>query len=180
MGGIVNVVISIAALTGVPLYLPVIWTLFSKRQTKISVLTTTLLSLATNAFFKFLAPLLFNFSFNRSEEMIFGVTFPIVCLIFFEIYYKCRNQISPLYTPYKKWEHQNEQSRNSLTDEELQAAKEENRFSAKVIGSGGMFTGIGISILGILSTTANLFVIIMGLLLILFGFYLRNKNTVKK
>ena len=180
MGGIVNVVISIAALTGVPLYLPVIWTLFSKRQTKISVLTTTLLSLATNAFFKFLAPLLFNFSFNRSAEMIFGVTFPIVCLLFFEVYYKCRNQISPLYTPYKKWEHQNEQNRNSLTDEELQAAKEENRFSAKVIGSGVMFTGIGISILGILSTTANLFVIIMGLLLILFGFYLRNKNTVKK
>ncbi|MFI3248729.1 MAG: sodium:solute symporter family protein [Rikenellaceae bacterium] len=33
MGGIVNVVISVAALTGVPIYLPIIWTLFSKRQT---------------------------------------------------------------------------------------------------------------------------------------------------
>ena len=30
MGGVVNVVISLAALTGVPLYLPVIWTLFSR------------------------------------------------------------------------------------------------------------------------------------------------------
>ena len=29
MGGIVNVVISVAALTGVPLYLPLIWSLFS-------------------------------------------------------------------------------------------------------------------------------------------------------
>ncbi|MDR0371898.1 MAG: Na+:solute symporter, partial [Prevotellaceae bacterium] len=37
MGGIVNVVISVAALTGVPLYLPIIWTLFSKRQTGKSV-----------------------------------------------------------------------------------------------------------------------------------------------
>jgi hypothetical protein len=31
MGGIVNVVISVAALTGVPLYLPLIWSLFSKN-----------------------------------------------------------------------------------------------------------------------------------------------------
>ncbi|MDD4922321.1 MAG: Na+:solute symporter, partial [Bacteroidales bacterium] len=37
MGGIVNVVISVAALTGVPLYLPVIWSLFSKYQTQKSI-----------------------------------------------------------------------------------------------------------------------------------------------
>ena len=57
MGGIVNVVISVAALTGVPLYLPIIWTLFSKRQTEYSVITTTLVSLGANAFFKFITPL---------------------------------------------------------------------------------------------------------------------------
>lgn len=180
MGGIVNVVISIAALTGVPLYLPVIWTLFSKRQTRISVLVTTLLSLGANAFFKFLTPLIFNFSFNRSEEMIFGVSFPIVCLIFFEIYYKCRNQVSPLYVPYKEWEHKNEQNRNNQTQEELMIAKEENRFSTRVIGTGVVFTGIGISVLGIISTTARFFVISVGLLLILFGFYLRGNSKVKK
>src|ERR1035437_2847987 len=43
MGCIVNVVISIAALTGVPLYLPVIWSLFSRKQTGRSVLSVTLI-----------------------------------------------------------------------------------------------------------------------------------------
>lgn len=50
MGGIVNVVISVAALTGVPVYLPVIWTLFSKRQTGRSIVVTTLFSLFVNVF----------------------------------------------------------------------------------------------------------------------------------
>ena len=51
MGGIVNVVISVAALTGVPLYLPIIWSLFSRRQTGTSVITATLSSLGVNALF---------------------------------------------------------------------------------------------------------------------------------
>jgi hypothetical protein len=76
MGGIVNVVISVAALTGVPLYLPIIWTLFSKRQTKGSVMTATLLSLALNALFKFVTPYTIHFSFNRAEEMVIGSSLP--------------------------------------------------------------------------------------------------------
>nr|MDE7473972.1 Na+:solute symporter [Muribaculaceae bacterium] len=57
MGGIVNVVISVAALTGVPIYLPVIWSLFSRRQTARTILGVTLVSLAVNLIFKFLTPL---------------------------------------------------------------------------------------------------------------------------
>ena len=71
LGGVVNVVISIGALTGVPLYLPVIWSLFSKRQTGRSVLTVTLVSLAVNLFFKFVTPA-FGFALSRAEEMILG------------------------------------------------------------------------------------------------------------
>lgn len=39
MGGIVNVVISVAALTGVPLYLPLIWSLFSRNLNGRVILT---------------------------------------------------------------------------------------------------------------------------------------------
>lgn len=44
MGGIVNVVISVAALTGVPLYLPLIWSLFSRNLNGRVILTTTVVS----------------------------------------------------------------------------------------------------------------------------------------
>ena len=86
MGGIVNVVISVAALTGVPLYLPIIWTLFSKRQTAGSVMAATLVSLLLNGFFKFVTPALFDFSFSRAEEMATGVLFPVVILTGWELW----------------------------------------------------------------------------------------------
>lgn len=86
MGGIVNVVISVAALTGVPLYLPIIWTLFSKRQTAGSVMAATLVSLLLNGFFKFVTPALFDFSFSRAEEMATGVLFPVVILAGWELW----------------------------------------------------------------------------------------------
>src|SRR3546814_17033376 len=44
-GGIVEVVLSIGALTGVPLYGPPIWALFSRRQTAFSIYFSTVASL---------------------------------------------------------------------------------------------------------------------------------------
>src|SRR5690606_36386010 len=44
-GGIVEVVLSIGALTGVPLYGPPIWALFSKRLTAVSLYFSTVFSL---------------------------------------------------------------------------------------------------------------------------------------
>lgn len=57
MGGIVNVVISVAALTGVPVYLPVIWSLFSKTANfAYESLSATFISLTINLIFKFVTP----------------------------------------------------------------------------------------------------------------------------
>ena len=80
MGGIVNVVISVAALTGVPLYLPVIWSMFSKRQTGKTLLSVTLLSLALNLFFKFVSPAVLGLTLSRAQEMMLGALSPIVLL----------------------------------------------------------------------------------------------------
>ena len=49
-GGIVEVVMTLAALTGGAMFLPPLWALFSKKQTGTSILTVTLISLAINAF----------------------------------------------------------------------------------------------------------------------------------
>jgi SSS family transporter len=154
MGGIVNVVISVAALTGVPLYLPIIWTLFSKRQNATSVLSATLISLAINAIFKFITPLLFGFSLDRASEMLVGGLVPIIIMIFFEFYFIFRNKSDSKYNEYLIWRQQRENevtaelatqiySNNSISD---------NKQSYKVIGLGIGLTGIVIFLLGSLAS----------------------------
>jgi len=170
MGGIVNVVISVAALTGVPLYLPMIWTLFSKRQTGKSVVITTLLSLCVNSFFKFITPFLFGLSLNRADEMILGVTFPALCLAAFELYYKVTGKMSKEYLNYTKCE--------VLSDSELHASESgaNNKFAIKVLGIGIIITGFMIMALGIIAEYAKTIVLIVGILLMLLGFFIKSKS----
>lgn len=161
MGGIVNVVISIAALTGVPLYLPIIWTLFSKHQTTGSVMTATLLSLALNVFFKFVTPYAFDFAFDRAEEMLTGVLFPIIILTVWEIYARFRKI-------------EDERHQSSLVADNANAVAEEssssdNSQSLKVIGIGIGASGVLILGLGLLADTGQLIVAAIASVLILIG-----------
>lgn len=162
MGGIVNVVISIAALTGVPLYLPIIWTLFSRRQTTKSVMTATLLSLALNALFKFITPITIGFSFTRAEEMATGVAFPIIILTVWEIYARVRNIEAPQYKACKQAELDFEQR-------EVPASSGDNSRSLKVIGIGVGLSGLLIFILGLMADFGNVLVCSIAMLLIFIG-----------
>lgn len=179
MGGVVNVVISLAALTGVPLYLPVVWTLFSKRQTSYSVLTAMFLSLFINGYFKFINPVLFNFSLNRTEEMVLGVAFPIICMTVFEIYFLIRGQISGMYISYKIWEDGNQEKRNQISDQDILEAKKENKYSLRIIGYGVVFIGLAIFVLGLLSPFYKIFVAGTGTAFILLGLALVKRNSLK-
>lgn len=175
MGGVVNVVISLAALTGVPLYLPVIWTLFSKRQTKLSTISTTLISLGINGLFKFVAPL-FNLTLNREQEMLLGVSFPILCMLLFEVYYALKKQTSPMYNSYLSWELENQTKVSNLSEEEIEERKNDNQFSRKVIGYGILFTGIGVALLGGMSDSNSILVITTGCVFTLLGICLIKKK----
>ncbi|WP_270087322.1 sodium:solute symporter family protein [Sphingobacterium sp. SYP-B4668] len=175
MGGVVNVVISLAALTGVPLYLPTIWSLFSKRQTGVSTISTTILSLVVNGIFKFITPLL-GLSLDRAEEMILGVVFPIVCLAAFEIYYYCAHKISPMYASYLKWENSNHERIGQMTVEEERRVGEDNKFSLKVIGIGILFTGITVSILGGFADSGRTLIVTTGTIFALLGFLLMKRG----
>ena len=177
MGGIVNVVISVAALTGVPLYLPIIWSLFSRRQTGTSVITATLSSLGVNALFKFVMPSA-GLTLNRAEEMILGVTFPAVILLSFECYYRLRKAEAAGYGEYEVWERKNETERQNETL--TRSSDEDNAFSRKVIGIGIASTGALITLLGLIAPTGRLLVIGIGLLLILFGLKTRRHKAVNK
>ena len=169
MGGIVNVVISVAALTGVPLYLPVVWSLFSRYQTKVSILTVTIVSLLVNAFFKFLYPLLTREALTRTEEMVLGVAFPVCLLLGYELYARFKNKVDTAYYSYKK----------NMKIEVKTMDTSDNRFGVRVIGVGLNTAGILITLLGIIADHSNLLIASLGAGLIVTGiglFYLnRNK-----
>lgn len=161
MGGIVNVVISVAALTGVPLYLPIIWTLFSKRQTARSVMMATLLSLILNSFFKFVTPSVWGFSFTRAEEMATGVLFPVVILVAWELWAAWRGISSPHYTI----------SKQAAGAGEVSTSSDGNMQGMKVIGIGILASGLLIMLLGALADRGQFLVCGISLVLIVLGGY---------
>lgn len=172
MGGIVNVVISLGALTGVPLYLPIIWTLFSKRQNATSVLSATLISLAVNAIFKFITPALFGFRLDRATEMLVGVLVPITLMTIFEIYYLAKNKHNAKYDEYKLWRAARENEVKAELEDVILTGenKSDNKQSYKIIGIGIGITGIAIFILGYLASGFSQAVVLpLAAILIAFG-----------
>lgn len=157
MGGIVNVVISVAALTGVPLYLPLIWSLFSRNLNGRVILTTTVVSLAINALFKFVTPIM-GFSLDRAEEMLVGVLVPALLLAGYEIHHRvCRpGELVPMI----------EKAPAAAVEEEGAA---NNRFSVMVIGIGAILAGLFIAVLGALADEHKMIPLGMGLLLLAIG-----------
>ncbi|GAB3005573.1 hypothetical protein GCM10027284_24170 [Cyclobacterium sediminis] len=164
-GGIVEVVLSIGAVTGGALYAPAIWGLFSKRQTGTSILVVTGLSLLINLFFKFISPALFSFSLGRSSEMIVGVFLPIALLALYEIYGKVENP------QFKQYENYLERNKRSGLTESLNDGQIQNTYGYKVMG--WAFIGIGLLFfgLGIWGGGGSIYLFIMGTLIFLLGYY---------
>lgn len=189
-GGIVEVVLSIGALTGVPLYGPPIWALFSKRLTSFSIYFTTVFSLVVNLFFKFLAPVAVGISLDRTQEMVLGVSLPLVLLIFFEVWYALRGRVSPD-------DVMAETADGSPVDapgaspakvsegsaEERPAASEEegnkNQLAIRVIGVTLLCTGLLIFGLGLIAPSGKLWVIIVASIVMLFALYLLRAKKVE-
>jgi solute:Na+ symporter, SSS family len=179
MGGIVNVVISVAALTGVPLYLPVIWSLFSKRQNRLTILFATLFSLALNLIIKFAGKYVGIF-LNREEEMIMGVSLPIIILTVAELYFFFHKKIDPQYNVYREGRvtRTSEQMQKSL--ENFKETERSNRYGKKIIGISISSAAMLIVILGFIATTGKLLVLGIGALLLTLGILLIINNRILK
>ncbi|MBO5685622.1 MAG: Na+:solute symporter [Alistipes sp.] len=168
MGGIVNVVISVAALTGVPLYLPLIWSLFSKNLTGRVLLAVTMGSLAVNAFFKFITPN-FGFSFTRAEEMLVGVLFPALLLTCYEVWHRASGskigvpQVAP----------------KPVASNESADAGTDNANSIRIIGVGASIAGLFIALIALFSCEESFIPLMIGLLLSLVGGWIvfKTKNN---
>ncbi len=178
-GGIVEVVLSIGAVTGGALYGPAIWALFSKRQTGKSILWITGLSLLINLFFKFFSPILLDLTLNRSEEMLVGVGVPFIMLACYEVYasFKVREDGHP-------------EERRELSQEPEEIGRIQNLFGIKVLGLSFMAIGALFMALSFWGGNSAVYLIVMGLLIIALGVCLhvyvikysnyKNKTSVKK
>lgn len=157
-GGIVEVVLSVGAITGAPLFAPPIWALFSSKQTSFSILTATLLSLGINLFFKFLSPVLFSISLDRATEMLVGVLVPLAILGFFEVYHKGTTDTTP-----KQFD------ANDINSEIEPSQSVQNKFALKVLGIALILTGMLIGILSLSSETGTLIVLTVGFVIVVVG-----------
>lgn len=168
MGGIVNVVISVAALTGVPVYLPVIWSLFSKRQTARTILSATFVSLAINLIFKFVTPH-FGLALDRTWEMIVGTAVPVILLAGIEVVLKAKEFIAPEYMAYISGRNVRMRQENAGDTEE---SKRTDRFTQKVLGIGLGLSGVLITVLGFIAEENIVVPVAVGLVVALIGIYL--------
>ena len=168
MGGIVNVVISVAALTGVPVYLPVIWSLFSKRQTARTILSATFISLAINLIFKFVTPH-FGLALDRTWEMIVGTAVPVILLAGIEVVLKAKDIIAPEYMAYISGRNVRMRQENAGDTEE---SKRTDRFTQKVLGIGLGLSGVLITVLGFIAEENIVVPVAVGLVVTLIGIYL--------
>ena len=167
MGGIVNVVISVAALTGVPLYLPVIWSMFSRRQTGKTLLSVTLLSLAINLFFKFVSPAVLGLTLSRAQEMMLGALSPIVLLTLIEIILIIRG-----------YERESKTAERSEIYEEPQDMPDSNlnKYTNKVLGISVSVAGGAVVLLGSVAPSDKLIPIFVGLLVCVIGMLILRKS----
>jgi solute:Na+ symporter, SSS family len=159
-GGIVEVVLSIAAVTGGALYGPAIWALFSKKQTGKTILGVTLISLIINVFFKFITPKVFGISLDRTEELLLGVGIPILLLVLVEVFSR------PAISLEKPTELQ------VLTESEELAESQQNDFGIKVLSIALMVIGFLFGLLSIKAVGSAYYLIGIGILIFGFGVFL--------
>lgn len=174
MGGIVEAVISLGAITGGPLFLPPIWTLFSKVQTGRTVLTATIVSLAINIGFKFIAPLLFDFSLSRTSEMILGVALPILILLYFELKLKFRPKLNTQYELYKS----NMSGVYQKSESEQQDDVKANLRGSRILGLGIFSTGLLMLVLGFISTSGKGMLFIIAALVTILGGMIASRGII--
>ncbi|EON75996.1 sodium-solute symporter, putative [Lunatimonas lonarensis] len=136
-GGIVEVVLSIGAVTGGALYGPAIWGLFSPYHTGKSILRITLISLIVNVGFKFG---LFGVLLDRSGEMLLGVLLPIVLLAVVDVYKRFQGN-----TVLQTLDVAEE------SKESIQSGLEQNAYGVRVIAYALMATSLMFFVLGFLT-----------------------------
>jgi len=165
IGGLVEAVLSIAAITGGPLLAPPIWALFSKRLTGLATLRITIVTLLINLFFKIISPWLLDFQLNRALETIVGVVIPLLLLLFNEIYAAYFKKTAPEYVEYIRL--RNSKKEQLVAVEDKKFIKKQNRFGLKVIAGSLLFVSATLFVLGFYTTSGKSITSIIAVLVLI-------------
>ena len=159
VGGIVNVVLSVGAVTGCSLYAPIIWSIFSKRHTGLSILLITITSLTINTVLKFFADDLLGSNLSRANEMLLGSILPIFLLGLYELYAKALRKESLDYLNYRQIKLKNpvKEIKNS----------EQNSFGFLVLSTTLFIVGLLIIFISYVDAVSEIIVLFIGLLIII-------------
>ena len=159
VGGIVNVVLSVGAVTGCSLYAPIIWSIFSKRHTGLSILFITITSLSVNTVLKFFADDLLGSNLSRANEMLLGSILPIFLLGLYELYAKALRKESLDYLNYCQIKLKNpvKEIKNS----------EQNSFGFLVLSTTLFIIGLLIIFISYIDAVSEIIVLFIGLLIII-------------
>ncbi|NQV74541.1 MAG: Na+:solute symporter [Bacteroidetes bacterium] len=151
IGGLVNVTLSVGAITGGPILAPPIWALFSKRLSGKATLIITCFSLGINLIFKIIFPFLIDFKLSRAEEMLVGVGVPLVLLIANEIRAYYANYLSPQYLEFQAYKSARKVQKENLTEQEISESLQQNKFGLKITAFALAFTAFLLLILGLIT-----------------------------
>ena len=167
-GGIVEVILSIGAVTGGPLLVPSLWALFSKKLSGKTTLNITLFTLFINLIFKIVLPIALGFKLTRAEEMMLGMGLPILLIALNEWFLQKGNSESNDYTIYIANRRDAIAEQKPLSALEKAAIREQNQFGLRVIGGSLIFTALFIFGLGYITDEAkSLTMTISGIILLL-------------
>ncbi|ACU05778.1 sodium:solute symporter family protein [Pedobacter heparinus] len=167
IGGIVEFTLSVGALTGGPLLLPPIWSLFSKRLSGKATIYITLISLSVNVVFKMIIPFIDGYKLSRANEMLVGVLLPFFMLLIYEIVRR-KTKVSQDYENYLVYKADKKQAAVAIDDEELQMIKKQNVFGLKMISFSLLFMSVLLLLLAFITSKGNGLVVIIAIV-IMFG-----------
>lgn len=166
-GGIVEVVLSTAAIAGGSLFGPVIYSLFSRRQTATSLIAISAISLVVSLFFKVFGKAVLGITLSRTMETVVGVGFPLFLLLVYEVYAYFKKTNIPFM---------------QAASEQLQVSRDpeairQNRFGIQVIAWSTLAVGLGISILGFIANNGAVAVTIGLVIILIAGIVLVKKYS---
>jgi SSS family transporter len=178
-GGIVEVILSIGAVTGGPLLVPSLWALFSKKISGKSTLIITLFTLFVNLLFKILIPFLSNFKLNRAEEMMLGMGLPILLILINEFFIQRKKIQSNDFTNYLADQKMRISQIIPQTKEEEISIKKQNEFGLRVIAGSLAFTSLMIFALSFFTSEGRFITMAIAFVIMLLAaipFYQQRKN----
>ena len=166
-GGIVEVVLSISAISGGPLLAPPLWALFSKRLNGKTTFWITLVGLSVNLFFKILSPMLLDFKLSRALETIIGIGLPLLLLLAYELYARSKNLVAVEYLRYTDTKAQRIADALEANPAEALEIKKQNRYGMQVIAGALVFVALILLILSFLTSSGGLVTRIISMVILL-------------